>query len=127
MNPQQSDKRRSPLQVSSFRSLGGFTTPLCNGAVPDFSSKHRHDYGYGRDEGISAERARRLIDSFVELRILERSSVIFSLLLSRSTVREGSIFLRGAASAAFESRDSNSVEIVLSPPLHPSRLNGNFA
>jgi phosphatidylserine/phosphatidylglycerophosphate/cardiolipin synthase-like enzyme len=75
-----------------------------------------------RDEGVSAERTRRLIDSFVELRILKRSSGTITRVLSESDVRDGSIFLRGAANASFEFRDSNSVEIVLSPPLHPSRL-----
>ena len=76
----------------------------------------------GRDEGLSSERTRMLIDSFVELRILERSSGILTCILSQSDARDGSIFLRGAAYATFEFRDSNSVEIVLSPPLHPSRL-----
>jgi phosphatidylserine/phosphatidylglycerophosphate/cardiolipin synthase-like enzyme len=75
-----------------------------------------------RDEGISTERARRLLDSFVELRILERSSGILTCVLSQSDTRDSSTFLRGAATAAFEFRDSNRVEIVLSPPLHPSRL-----
>lgn len=75
-----------------------------------------------RDEGVSAERTRKLIDSFIDLRILERSSGILTRVLSPSDARDGSIFLRGAATAAFEFRDSNSVEIVLSPPLHPSRL-----
>jgi phosphatidylserine/phosphatidylglycerophosphate/cardiolipin synthase-like enzyme len=75
-----------------------------------------------RDEGVSTERTRRLIDSFVDLRILERSSGPLTRVLSQSDARKGSIFLRGAANAAFEFRDSNSVEIVLSPPLHPSRL-----
>lgn len=75
-----------------------------------------------RDEGVSTERTRRLIDSFLELRILERSSGILKRILSQSDARDSSIFLRGAATAAFEFRDSNSVEIVLSPPLHPSRL-----
>lgn len=74
------------------------------------------------DEGVSAERTRKLIDSFVEIRILERSSGVITRLLSQSDARDGSIFLRGAAHAAFEFRDSNNVEIVLSPPLHPSRL-----
>jgi phosphatidylserine/phosphatidylglycerophosphate/cardiolipin synthase-like enzyme len=75
-----------------------------------------------RDEGVSAERTRKLIDSFVELRILERSAGVLTRFLSQSDARDGSIFLRGAAHAAFEFRDSNCVEIVLSPPLHPSRL-----
>jgi phosphatidylserine/phosphatidylglycerophosphate/cardiolipin synthase-like enzyme len=75
-----------------------------------------------RDEGVPADRTRRLIDSFVELRILERSSGILTRVLSQSDALEGSIFLRGAANAAFEFTDSNSVQIVLSPPLHPSRL-----
>ena len=75
-----------------------------------------------KDEGVSAERARRLIGSFVELRILEHSSGALMRVLSQTDVRDSSIFLRGAANAAFEFRDSNSVEIVLSPPLHPSRL-----
>lgn len=75
-----------------------------------------------RDEGVSAERTHRLIGSFVELRILERSSGILTRVLSQLDARDGSIFLRGAATAAFDFRDSNSVEIVLSPPLHPSRL-----
>jgi len=75
-----------------------------------------------RDEGVSTERTRMLIDSFVELRILERSSGILRRVLSPSDARDGSIFLRGAANATFEFRDSNSVEIVLSPPLPPSRL-----
>lgn len=75
-----------------------------------------------RDEGVSSERTRRLIDSFVELRILEHSSGVLTRVLSQSDARDGSIFLRGAANATFEFRDSNSVEIVLSPPLHPSRL-----
>jgi len=75
-----------------------------------------------RDEGVSAERTRALIDSFVELRILERSAGVLTRLLSESETRDSYIFLRGAATAAFEFRDSNCVEIVLSPPLHPSRL-----
>lgn len=75
-----------------------------------------------RDEGISTERTRRLVDSFVELRVLDLSSGTLTRVLSQPDVRDGSIFLRGAANAAFEFRDSNSVEIVLSPPLHPSRL-----
>jgi phosphatidylserine/phosphatidylglycerophosphate/cardiolipin synthase-like enzyme len=75
-----------------------------------------------RDEGVSAERARRLIDSFLELRIVERSSDVLTRALSQSNALDGAIFLRGAANAAFEFTDSNSVEIVLSPPLHPSRL-----
>lgn len=75
-----------------------------------------------RDEGISTERTRRLIDSFVELRILERFSGILKRVLSQSDARDGSIFLCGAANATFELRDTNSVEIILSPPLHPSRL-----
>lgn len=75
-----------------------------------------------RDEGVSSERTHRLIDSFVELRILERSSGVLTRVLSQSDARDSSIFLRGAANAAFEFRDSNSVEIILSPPLHPSRL-----
>lgn len=75
-----------------------------------------------RGEDVSTERTRKLIDSFVELRILERSSGVLSRLLSQSDARDVSIFLRGAANAAFEFRDSNSVEIVLSPPMHPSRL-----
>lgn len=75
-----------------------------------------------RDEGVSSERTHRLIDSFVELRILERSSGVLTRVLSQSDARDGSIFLRGAANATFEFRDSNTVEIVLSPPLHPSRL-----
>ncbi len=75
-----------------------------------------------RDEGVPADRTRRLIDSFVELRILERSPGILTRVLSQADALEGSIFLRGAANAAFEFTDSNSVEIVLSPPLHPSRL-----
>lgn len=75
-----------------------------------------------RDEGVSSERTRRLIDSFVELRILERASGVLTRVLSQSDARDGSTFLRGAANATFEFRDSNSVEIVLSPPLHPSRL-----
>ena len=75
-----------------------------------------------RDEGVSTERMRKLIDSFLELRILERSSGILKRILLQSDARDSSIFLRGAATAAFEFRDSNSVEIVLSPPLHPSRL-----
>jgi hypothetical protein len=74
------------------------------------------------NEGISTERTHRLIDSFVELRVLDRSSGTLTRVLSQPEVRDGSIFLRGAANAAFEFRDSNSVEIVLSPPLHPSRL-----
>jgi hypothetical protein len=75
-----------------------------------------------RDEGISTERTRRLIDSFLDLRILVRSSGILTRVLSPSDARDGSIFLRGAANAVFEFKDSNSVEIVLSPPLYPSRL-----
>jgi phosphatidylserine/phosphatidylglycerophosphate/cardiolipin synthase-like enzyme len=75
-----------------------------------------------RDEGVSTERTRRLIDSFLELRILERSSGVLTCVLLKSDARDASIFLRGAANAAFEFRDSNSVEIVLSPPLRPSRL-----
>jgi phosphatidylserine/phosphatidylglycerophosphate/cardiolipin synthase-like enzyme len=75
-----------------------------------------------RDEGISTERTRRLIGSFVELVILERSPGVLSRVLSHSDARDASIFLRGAANAVFEFRDSNNVEIVLSPPLHPSRL-----
>lgn len=75
-----------------------------------------------RDEGVSSERTHRLIDSFVELRILERSSGVLTRVLSQSDARDGSIFLCGAANASFEFRDSNTVEIVLSPPLHPSRL-----
>jgi phosphatidylserine/phosphatidylglycerophosphate/cardiolipin synthase-like enzyme len=75
-----------------------------------------------RDEGVSTERTRMVIDSLVELRILDRSSGVLTLVLSQSDARDGSIFLRGAANAEFEFRDSNSVEIVLSPPLHPSRL-----
>lgn len=75
-----------------------------------------------RDEGVSTERTRKLVDSFVDLRILGRASGVLTRLVSQSDARDGSIFLRGAANAAFEFRDSNSVEIVLSPPLHPSRL-----
>jgi len=75
-----------------------------------------------KEEGISAERARKLIESFVELRILERSSGVLTRCLSQSEALEGATFLRGAAYAAFELTDSNSVEIVLSPPLYPSRL-----
>ncbi len=75
-----------------------------------------------RDEGVPADRTRRLLDSFVELRILERSPGLLTRVLSQSDALEGSIFLRGAANAVFEFTDSNSVEIVLSPPLHPSRL-----
>lgn len=74
------------------------------------------------DEGVPADRTRRLLDSFVELRILERSPGLLTRVLSQSDALEGSIFLRGAANAVFEFTDSNSVEIVLSPPLHPSRL-----
>lgn len=75
-----------------------------------------------RDEGVSAERTHSLIDAFVELRILEGSSGIFTRVLLQSDALEDSIFLRGAAYANFEFTDTNSVEIVLSPPLHPSRL-----
>lgn len=75
-----------------------------------------------RDESVSAERTHRLIDSFVELGFLECSSGILTRHLSQSEARDRSIFLQGAATAVFEFRDSNSTEIVLSPPLHPSRL-----
>jgi hypothetical protein len=49
-----------------------------------------------RDEGVSAERTRRLIDSFVELGILERSLGILMRVFSQSDARDVSIFLRGA-------------------------------
>jgi hypothetical protein len=75
-----------------------------------------------RDEGLSAERLRRLVDAFVELRILESSPGNLTCALAGSDALEGSRFLRGAAHAAFKFKDSNTVEIVLSPPLHPSRL-----
>lgn len=75
-----------------------------------------------RDAGISAERTRRLVDAFVDIRVLERSAGLFSRRVSQLEAKEGSIFLRGAANAVFEFRDSNTVEIVLSPPLQPSRL-----
>ena len=75
-----------------------------------------------RDEGVSTERLRRLVNAFLELHILERSSGNVTRALPESDVLDSSIFLRGAAQAAFEFKDSNSVEIVLSPPLHPSRL-----
>lgn len=80
-----------------------------------------------RDEGISAERTGRLIDSFVELRILERSSGVLTRAVLQSQARDSSIFLRGAANAAFEFRDSNSVEIVLSPPAASFPTNGGTA
>lgn len=95
------------------------------GAIARFPSAHLTSEmieDIARDEGVSAERTRRLIDSFVELRIIERSSGILTRVLSQSDALEGSIFLRGAANAAFEFTDSNTVEIVLSPPLYPSRL-----
>ncbi len=75
-----------------------------------------------RDEGLSAERSRRIVDAFVKLRILEDTSGNLTRLLAEPDALEKSIFLRGAAHATFEFKDRNDVEIVLSPPLHPSRL-----
>ncbi len=75
-----------------------------------------------RDEGVSTERTRSLTDAFIELRILVPSSGTLMRVLPQADALQGSIFLRGAAHAAFEFTDSNRVEIVLSPPLYPSRL-----
>ncbi|WP_439542591.1 phospholipase D-like domain-containing protein [Hyphomicrobium sp.] len=71
---------------------------------------------------LSPQRFRDLLEALIGAGAISRSQDGVSLAISREDALRHAAVLRGASYAKYRHRDSNSVEITLSPPAHPSRL-----
>lgn len=72
--------------------------------------------------GLSQQRFTKLIDPLIATGALQNHSDGLSLAISREDARRHAAVLRGAAYANYRHRDTNTVEITLTPPANPSRL-----
>ncbi|MFM9850252.1 MAG: phospholipase D-like domain-containing protein [Hyphomicrobiaceae bacterium] len=71
---------------------------------------------------LSPQRFQDLLEALIGAGAISRSPDGVSLAITQGDALRHAAVLRGAAYAKYRHRDSNSVEITLSPPAHPSRL-----
>jgi PLD-like domain len=75
-----------------------------------------------RGQNITSQKLDSVLAGLLEAGLLSKMLDGISLTVSKSDALRYAAVLRGVAYARYRQRDSNQVEITLSPPAHPSRL-----
>jgi phosphatidylserine/phosphatidylglycerophosphate/cardiolipin synthase-like enzyme len=75
-----------------------------------------------RGQNITSQKLDLVLAGLLEPGLLSQTRDIVSLTVSKNDALRYAAVLRGFAYAQFRQRDSNQIEITLSPPAHPSRL-----
>ncbi|MGD9668846.1 MAG: phospholipase D-like domain-containing protein [Hyphomicrobiaceae bacterium] len=104
------DPRAAALVLQEF--AAAHTPVMRAGLLDDICAK----------TNLSPQHYRKLLEALMAAGALRRHPEGLSLAISPENVRRHAAVLRGAAYARYRHRDSNLVEITLSPPAHPSRL-----
>jgi phosphatidylserine/phosphatidylglycerophosphate/cardiolipin synthase-like enzyme len=77
---------------------------------------------FAREQGITSQKLDLLLETLIETGIVCQAGHDYVLAISVTDAARYAAVLRGAAYAQYRQRDSNQIEITLSPPGHPSRL-----
>ena len=88
------------------------TLPMRDGAIDDFAREHN----------ISLQKLSSIIHAMTSAGLLTAPNGGIGLAVSKSEGLLHAAVLRGVAYAKYRQRDSNEIDITLSPPAHPSRL-----
>ena len=75
-----------------------------------------------RDQNITSQKLAAVLKELLEAGLLSQIPEGITLTVPRNDALRHAAVLRGVAYARYRQRDSNQVEITLSPPAHPSRL-----
>lgn len=75
-----------------------------------------------RGQDITSRKLDSVLAAMVEAGLLSQTGGDISLTVSKTDALRYAAVLRGVAYARYRQRDSNQIEITLSPPAHPSRL-----
>jgi hypothetical protein len=75
-----------------------------------------------REQNITSQKFDSVLARMLEAGLLSQTGDGISLTVSKNDALRYAAVLRGVAYARYRERDSNQVEITLSPPAHPSRL-----
>jgi PLD-like domain len=75
-----------------------------------------------REQNITPQKLDSVLAGMLEAGLLSQMGDGLSLTISKNDALRYAAVLRGVAYARYRQRDSNQVEITLSPPAHPSRL-----
>ena len=75
-----------------------------------------------REQNITSQKLDSVLAGMLEAGLLSQMGDGISLTVSKNDALRYAAVLRGVAYARYRQRDSNQVEITLSPPAHPSRL-----
>jgi phosphatidylserine/phosphatidylglycerophosphate/cardiolipin synthase-like enzyme len=75
-----------------------------------------------REQNISLQKLESALRPMLEVGLLFRTQDVIALTVGRDDALRHAAVLRGVAYSRYRQRDSNEVEITLSPPAHPSRL-----
>ena len=77
---------------------------------------------FAREQGVTSQKLRLLLGALIQTGTVSQSGHDFVLAVSAVDAMRYAAVLRGVAYARYRQRDSNQIEITLSPPGHPSRL-----
>jgi phosphatidylserine/phosphatidylglycerophosphate/cardiolipin synthase-like enzyme len=75
-----------------------------------------------REQNVTAQKLDSILAGLLEGGLLSRTKEGISLTVPKDDTLRYAAVLRGVAYARYRQRDSNQVEITLSPPAHPSKL-----
>jgi phosphatidylserine/phosphatidylglycerophosphate/cardiolipin synthase-like enzyme len=75
-----------------------------------------------RGQNITSQKLDSILTGLLETGLLSRMQDALSLTVSQDEALRYAAVLRGVAYSRYRHRDSNQIEITLSPPAHPSRL-----
>ena len=75
-----------------------------------------------REHNITSQKLESVLTGLLETGLLSQMKDGISLTVSKNDALRYAAVLRGVAYARYRQRDSNQIEITLSPPAHPSRL-----
>lgn len=75
-----------------------------------------------REHNITSQKLESVLTGLLETGLLSQMEDGISLTVSKNDALRYAAVLRGVAYARYRQRDSNQIEITLSPPAHPSRL-----
>src|SRR5579872_7293189 len=75
-----------------------------------------------REQNVSLQKLESVLQPMLDAGLLSRTRDAITLTISRDHALRHAAVLRGVAYARYRQRDSNQIEITLSPPAHPSRL-----
>ena len=101
-------------------SAAALISHLSNCKVLAVSSALLEDFA--REQGLTSQKLRLLLEALIQTGIVCQAGHDFVLAVSPGDASRYAAVLRGVAYARYRQRDSNQIEITLSPPGHPSRL-----